>query len=66
MSSREANYVVTSFLNDVWRLIEGEPCVSLCHCDWALMRVRAEDGSKVGAGAEDRNKTGAIRQKLGL
>ena len=29
------------------------------HCDWALVRVRAEDESKLGAGAEDRSKTEA-------
>ena len=28
------------------------------HCDWPLVRVRAEDGSVLGAGAEDRDKTG--------
>ena len=34
------------------------------HCDWALVRVRAEDGPVLGAGAEDRDKTGAKRKHL--
>ena len=31
------------------------------HCDWALVRVRAEDGSELGAGAaaKDRDQAGA-------
>ena len=34
--------------------------VSLRHCDLALVRVRAEDGSELAAGAEDGAKTAKI------